>query len=193
MDKKLTTFSFGEDSIAAAGHPLVLVGKKVKTNQGDLVAGLLLGKSPTDLVPWDTDTEVIATGNGSTKAYSGVIAHHPIQPGTLVITDGVESFTDDGLGRLTGDDGGSGTIVYATGAYSLSFNANVVNATEVEATNYNELACVNETLVDTTAEASCNGVVHGAVRADRLKKGAGATALAAADYLRLNALGIYPV
>lgn len=193
MDKKITTFSFGEDSIAAGGHPLVLVGHKVNAAQGDLLAGLLLGLTATDLAPWDEATEVIATGNGATKAYSGTIAHHPIEPGTVVITDGVENFTDDGLGRLTGDAGGSGTIVYATGAYSLSFNANVVNLTDVEATNYNELACVNESLVDTTAETSCNGVIHGSVRADRLKKGALAVALTASDVARLIKRGIYPV
>lgn len=193
MDKKISTFSFGEETIAAGGHPLVLIGKKVNANQGDLVAGLLLGKSATDLVPWDSDTEVIATGDGATKAYSGTIAHHPIQPGTLVITDGVETFDDDGLGRLTGDAGGSGTINYVTGAYAVSFNANVVNLTDVEATNDNELDCVNEGLVDTTAEASCNGVIHGSVRADRLKKGAAAAALTSADITRLVGLGIYPV
>lgn len=193
MDKKLSTFSFGEDSIAAGGHPLVLIGHTVNAAQGDLIAGLLLGKSATSLVPWDEATEVIDTGDGATKAYSGTIAHYPIQPGTLVITDGVETFADDGLGRLTGDAGGSGTIVYATGAYDLSFNANVVNLTDIEATNYNELACVNEGLVDTTAETSCNGVVHGSVRADRLTKGATPVALSVADYARLIGMSIYPV
>lgn len=193
MDKKISTFSFGEDSIAAGGHPLVLVGHVVNAAQGDLIAGLLLGKSATNLVPWDEATEVIATGNGATKAYSGIIAQYPIQPGTLVITDGVETFVDDGLGRLTGDAGGSGTIVYATGAYNLSFAANVVTLTDVEATNYNELVCVNEGLVDTTAETSCNGVVHGSVRADRLTKGVIPVALSAADITRLVRMSIYPV
>lgn len=193
MNKKISTFTFGEDTIAAGGHPLVITGKKVNAAQGDLVAGLLLGKSATELVPWDSATETIATGNGATKIYAATIAHHPIQPGTLVVTDGVETFADDGLGRLTGSAGGSGTIAYATGLCAVTFNANVVNATLVTATNYNELAGVNEQLVDTTADASCNAVIHGSVRADRLKKGAGATAISAADVSRLIGMGIYPV
>lgn len=193
MNKVIGSLSFDEVSIIAGGHPAVIAGRKVNANQGDLVAGLLLGKSATELVPWATATEVIATGNGATKAFTGTIAHHPIQPGTLVITDGVEAFSDDGLGRLTGDAGGSGTVVYATGAYSISFNANVVNLTDVEASNYNELDCVNEQLVDTTAETSCNGIVHGSVRGDLLTKGAVPAALAAADFARLSAMGIYPV
>lgn len=36
---------------------------------------------------------------------------------------GLETFTDDLLGVLTSDKGGTGTINYATGAYSVTFNA----------------------------------------------------------------------
>lgn len=36
---------------------------------------------------------------------------------------GVETFTDNGSGILTSDKGGTGTINYATGAYSITFNA----------------------------------------------------------------------
>jgi len=40
------------------------------------------------------------------------------------ITDGVETFTDSqGTGVLTGSAGGTGTINYMTGAYSVTFNA----------------------------------------------------------------------
>lgn len=39
----------------------------------------------------------------------------------VVITDGSETFTDDYNGVLTGSAGGTGTINYATGAYSVTF------------------------------------------------------------------------
>lgn len=70
----------------------------------------------------------IAIGNGGTN-YSGTLALQPIRAGSLfVITRDtvtgaiIESFTDNGAGILTGSAGGSGTIVYATGAWTLVFN-----------------------------------------------------------------------
>lgn len=46
---------------------------------------------------------------------------------------GVETFTDNGSGVLTGSLGGTGTINYATGAYSVTFHA-VTTAGNIEAT-----------------------------------------------------------
>lgn len=64
-----------------------------------------------------------ALGNKNGKSFSGTLAHHPLRPGDLVITDSVETFTDNGDGTLTGSAGGTGTIVYATGAWAVTFNA----------------------------------------------------------------------
>lgn len=41
----------------------------------------------------------------------------------VTFTDGTENFADDYNGILTGSAGGTGTINYATGAYSVTFNA----------------------------------------------------------------------
>lgn len=41
----------------------------------------------------------------------------------VTFTDGVELFTDNRDGTLTGDQGGTGTINYTSGAYSVTFNA----------------------------------------------------------------------
>ena len=85
--------------------------------------------------------ELIATGNGG-QNYSGTTVYHPIIAGTFVPTDGIESFVDVGDGTLTGSAGGSGTINYATGAWTLHFNAGVANATPITS-NYSAGASFN--------------------------------------------------
>ena len=63
-------------------------------------------------------------GDGTTGPFTGVISNAPLIPGTLTITDGTETFTSDTttpVGTLTGSLGGSGTITWATGDYSVSF------------------------------------------------------------------------
>lgn len=72
----------------------------------------------------------IALGNAGTT-YSGTLAVHPIVAGTFLPTSGVESFTDNGSGVLTGSLGGSGTINYTTGAWTLIFNAGVAANTNI--------------------------------------------------------------
>ncbi len=67
------------------------------------------------------EDESVGTGDKSEVTFSGTLANVPIRD--LEITDGVEKFTDNGDGTLTGDAGGVGTIVYETGAFSVTFNA----------------------------------------------------------------------
>lgn len=62
------------------------------------------------------------TGDGSTVTFTDTLANRPIRE-IDTITDGVETFSDNGDGTLTGDAGGSGTINYTTGALSVTFNA----------------------------------------------------------------------
>lgn len=79
--------------------------------------------------------ETLATGVITTVA--GTLAHKPLIAGTLVITDGVETFTDNGLGVLVTDTSGgsNGTISnYTTGAYSVSFKVAVVTGVKVYGT-----------------------------------------------------------
>jgi len=85
-----------------------------------------VGKTPKN--PDTRSGEVIATGDGSSSAFSGnfdffPVLHDSLMPGLVKITDGVEIFTDDGAGNLIGSLGGSGTINYFTGAYSITFNS----------------------------------------------------------------------
>jgi hypothetical protein len=65
------------------------------------------------LIPW--------TGDGSTQNFSNVVQFPFISPGSVIITDNVETFTDNGSGVLVGDMGGTGSVNYTTGAISVSF------------------------------------------------------------------------
>lgn len=76
--------------------------------------------------------DTLTAGNGG-KIYSGILTTHPIIPGTFTPTDGIESFVDNSDGTLTGSSGGSGTINYTSGAWSLTFNANVSSETLIVA------------------------------------------------------------
>jgi len=68
--------------------------------------------------------ENIGTGNGVAVTFTGSLAQDYIVGRSINnITDGVETFTDDGMGVLTGSAGGTGTINYTTGAFSVTFNA----------------------------------------------------------------------
>lgn len=83
------------------------------------------------------DLEVLGTGNGSTAAYSGFLAHAPITPGSIILTAPNASaidmqVTDDGNGGLIGDVTTAGTINYTTGQYSFTFNANVGSGSSIE-------------------------------------------------------------
>lgn len=75
------------------------------------------------------------TGDGSTNPLVGSLAAgligNKILPGSFTATDGVEIFTDNADGTLTGDLTGTGTLNYDTGAFSLTFNTAVVNLVDV--------------------------------------------------------------
>ncbi len=106
-------------------------------------------QSPTSFVIWSTNgseygdlsysysgTESVGTGDNLTITFPFILSNTPITPGSVGITDGVESFTDDGAGNLTGDMGGTGTINYATGVGSVTFNAAPLTGVDIAA-NYN--------------------------------------------------------
>ena len=82
-------------------------------------------------------SDATTAGDGSTATFAwtqsiatadSVPLGSRIKKGTVSVTDGTETFTDNGDGTLTGDAGGSGTVNYETFAISVTFNANVTNS-----------------------------------------------------------------
>lgn len=120
--------------------------------------------------------EAIGVGDGgtvytATSAGSTTLAKTPIIAGTLTVTDALtqEKFTDDGKGVLSGDDGGSGTIDYETGYWTLTYGNLLAAATAITAAYTAAVSCdyslmmfpYNRRLVlFNTRETTNNGVTY---------------------------------
>ncbi len=87
-------------------------------------------------------SETIGTGNAVLKTFAGMLAYRAGNALNtcfgILVTDGVETFTDDFNGNLVGSLGGTGTINYTTGAISVTFNSAVANGTAVTASYQHE-------------------------------------------------------
>jgi len=102
----------------------------------DALAGPMTNE--TDYISEKINSEVLANGDGSANRFTGNLSWIPVRAGSVIITDGTETFTDNGNGNLTGSAGGSGTIDYVTGAYDITFNeAPPSGATVVADYSYN--------------------------------------------------------
>jgi hypothetical protein len=67
--------------------------------------------------------EVVGNGGGIQRTFYGTLGNFPVRPGETEFSDpGVETLIDPtGSGVLTGTEGGTGTINYATGVYHVVF------------------------------------------------------------------------
>ena len=189
------SFTRSEERAQIAGHAPVILACLLTAAAGIYPCGLLLTrKADYVMIPLVLATdEVIETGDGATQIFAGTLAGFPVEPGTLVITDGVETFADDGSGRLVGSAAGTGTINYKTGAYAVTFNANVVNEVDVTADYITPFDGVLDEEVDTAASASGLYVGHGTVDTNVLKVGkVDKTAPTAALLMLMQKKGVYP-
>ncbi len=67
-------------------------------------------------------TFTVGNGDGTTRTFTGTITLPATDTAYFIfISDGTENFTDDKNGNLVGSLGGTGTINYVTGAYSVTF------------------------------------------------------------------------
>jgi len=85
---------------------------------------------------------ILGTGNGVLQTFSGTIDEVPVRVGSVSVTDGVETFTDNSDGTLTGSAGGTGTVNYWTGAISVTFFGIPALGAEVIVTSARVLAHV---------------------------------------------------
>lgn len=136
-DYGVTQETTTQPNIFAGNHPPVEKPITVKSGSGVLSIGTLLGRymtganegKYTSIRPGTAYAdEDIGDGDDSTKAFLGTLAHPGVKPGSavihaVVVGDGIETFRDNGDGTLTSDGAtpGTGTIVYATGEYSVTF------------------------------------------------------------------------
>lgn len=82
-----------------------------------------------------TSVGVLVTGNGTPGPYTFQIQNTPVRRGTVTITAGGQTATDNGVGGFTtAPAGGSGTINYTTGAVTITFLNNVAGGTQLTVT-----------------------------------------------------------
>lgn len=186
----------GERAKAGGDHGAVLLAGKLAANDGVYPEGLLLSVDVTGaLVPFASiSDEVLGAGDGNAKTFTATLDAAPVEPGSVVVTAGAETFADDGLGRLTGSAGGSGLIVYATGEIKVTCNAAPAAAASVTADYDRLLVGVLDERVDTSADGSGHYVPHGEVKGHLLKVGKANPVKPTETLLkRLIRKGVYPV
>lgn len=196
MKAKVGALSYNDERARGGGHDPVIVSRALAAALGKLPVGLVLSRDADGAaVPYETVTgEVVGTGDGTDKTFSAVLAKHPVEPGSVAVSDGVEDFADDGLGRLVGDAGGTGTVTYASGAVAVEFHAAPASAAAVTAAYDRRFGGVLDELADTAVSGSGLVIVHGAVRKDVLKVGVSAQAAPSAALLgRMEDQGVWPV
>jgi hypothetical protein len=81
-------------------------------------------------------TETVGVGDGATANYTGTLLlepNLPVTPHSCVITDGTQTVIDDGNGNLIGNvaAAGTNTIDYESGAFDVTFAANVAAGASV--------------------------------------------------------------
>ena len=195
INGKVGSFTRSEERARIAGHDPVVMACKLTAADGIYPCGLLLTRNALGVMIALAliAAEVLATGDGNTKAYTGTLGDFPVEPGTVVITDAVETFADDGVGRLVGDAGGTGTIDYRTGDYAITFAVNVLLASDVEADYSTTFDGVLDEEVDTAASPAGLYVGHGTVDSNVLKVGKTVKAAPTdAQLMLMQKKGVYP-
>ena len=80
----------------------------------------------------NVSTEAYGTGDGTAGPYTHTAANIPLSRGSITITAGLQTATDDGNGTfVTTPGGGTGTVNYTTGQMSVTFSGVVAGATPI--------------------------------------------------------------
>lgn len=112
--------------MAIMQNRMMIVGQKGSTG-GEDPTGVYGSYIDKDEVTDYTQVSAEAIGSAGSLTYTGTLAFKGAGSKRtcfeVTFTDGVETFVDDRNGVLVGTAGGTGTINYTTGAYSVTFNA----------------------------------------------------------------------
>lgn len=71
--------------------------------------------------PIETNKQVVGTGDGTTTLFTFTCPAFPVLPGSLYVTDGIQTAQDNSVGGFIGPVS-SGSVNYITGSVSLTWN-----------------------------------------------------------------------
>lgn len=103
------------------------------------------------------DEETGDEGDDDEDTFEFTTDNKPIVPGSVVVTDGVETITDDGDGSLTGDMGGDGSVNYVTGEVEVEFDTEPAMGAEI-VVDYNYFDDVDNIVNILTTSGMSNSV-----------------------------------
>lgn len=118
LETDLDPYLIPEDAFPTLENAYLWRGRVLKKGGYDLLGRLGIRMDTAPLLPNRT---------AGADTYNVVLNYPPIEPGTIVITDGVTTFTDNGTGGFVITPvAGNGTVLgptnYATGAINIRFN-----------------------------------------------------------------------
>jgi hypothetical protein len=182
VDQAVSSFRFGSLRFSQGR---AFAGRRYGTTAGnqDLTGMYLSDIDQANLSSFTQVTgESFGTGNGATLTFTHTLATLASTPKTamyVAVTDGTESFVDNRDGTLTGSAGGSGTVNYATGAVSVTFNAAPANLAAITCSYYVEDATSDGPLDFDTSST-------GAGKAKIFRQDDGGPFMAALNFLDVN-------
>ena len=132
------TAGSGVDSWDDSGNWVDFSGSYAASDGNVLVRQFGAGSAPTTNT---VSNELLATGDGSTTAFSGQTGYTPVRGSLTIFTAGGYRFTDtagttaDTVSlTVTPADGSTGTFNYSTRAWALTFPAPLASGTQIMGT-----------------------------------------------------------
>lgn len=102
--------------------------------------------------------ESYGTGDGATTTFAHTLSAISAPKTAMYpsVTDGTETFVDDRNGNMVGNLGGTGTVNYATGAVSVTFNTAPTNSQAITCAYYHETS-TSTGILDFTGSSNGQG------------------------------------
>lgn len=140
IDQTISNYRFGVFHI---GQNRAFAGQRNGTTAGNNdKTGLYLSYIDKDQLSDFTQVtgEAYGTGDGSTVTFAHTLTQRTGKRTAMYVsvTDTVETFVDDRNGNMVGNLGGTGTVNYATGAVSVTFNTAPAGAQAITCSYYYE-------------------------------------------------------